>query len=169
MNMILKPIKLHHLSSERQGDHLKLQPPQGGMDPSGCEQRHLCCFTVGLFDASIRMFFQSFMARRSRSPSQRELDVERAIAATLQGFEAELCGSKVVLFGSRAQGVSHKRSDFDVGILGQKPVKRTLFFEIKEQLEKLPTLYKIDLVDLMDTDPDFRAIALQKTKTLLSV
>lgn len=54
---------------------------------------------------------------------------------------------KVILFGSRAKGTSTSRSDIDIAVSG---LKGSDVYELQEKLEDIPTLYKIDLVD-MDT------------------
>ena len=50
---------------------------------------------------------------------------------------------QVSLFGSRAKGTCLDTSDFDIGVSGAVDVEG-----LREELEELPTLYKIDLVDL---------------------
>ena len=50
---------------------------------------------------------------------------------------------QAVLFGSRAKGTAQERSDFDIAVSGVQA-----FEELQEELEDLPTLYSIDLVDL---------------------
>ena len=50
---------------------------------------------------------------------------------------------QAVLFGSRAKGTARERSDFDIAVSGVQA-----FEELQEELEDLPTLYSIDLVDL---------------------
>ena len=49
----------------------------------------------------------------------------------------------VILFGSRAKGTNTERSDIDIAVKGVKDI-----WELQEKLEEIPTLYKIDLVDL---------------------
>ena len=49
----------------------------------------------------------------------------------------------VILFGSRAKGTNTERSDIDIAVKGVKNI-----WELQEKLEEIPTLYKIDLVDL---------------------
>ena len=62
---------------------------------------------------------------------------------------AKLCRSfqahKVILYGSRAKGTARERSDIDVAVAGVNN-----FDELREQVEELPTLYSVDLVN-MDT------------------
>jgi predicted nucleotidyltransferase len=50
---------------------------------------------------------------------------------------------KVVLFGSRAKGTALERSDIDVAVAGVSD-----FDSLEETIEEIPTLYKIDLVNL---------------------
>lgn len=61
----------------------------------------------------------------------------------------ELCQSysadQVILFGSRAKGTALERSDIDIAVSG---VNR--FPELREEIENLPTLFSVDVVD-MDT------------------
>ena len=52
---------------------------------------------------------------------------------------------EVVIFGSRAKGTAKTTSDFDIAVTGVKDIEG-----LREELDSIPTLYKIDLVD-MDT------------------
>ena len=52
---------------------------------------------------------------------------------------------EVVLFGSRAKGTAKTTSDFDIAVTGVKDIEG-----LREELDSIPTLYKIGLVD-MDT------------------
>jgi len=52
---------------------------------------------------------------------------------------------EAVLFGSRAKGTALPRSDFDIAVSGAPD-----FDGLSEDMEEIPTLYTIDLVD-MDT------------------
>ena len=52
---------------------------------------------------------------------------------------------RVVLFGSRAKGTALPESDIDIAVSGVQDVEL-----LREALEELPTLYKIDLVSLDD-------------------
>ncbi len=51
--------------------------------------------------------------------------------------------SRIVLFGSRAKGTALERSDIDIAVSGAED-----FGTMQEELEFLPILYKIDVVDL---------------------
>lgn len=52
---------------------------------------------------------------------------------------------KVILFGSRAKGTATERSDIDIAVAG---VTSYNIYELQEDLDDIPTLYKIDLLDL---------------------
>ena len=54
------------------------------------------------------------------------------------------CGVKeVYLYGSRAKGTALDRSDIDIAAKGAD-----CFEALEEQIEEIPTLYKIDLLNL---------------------
>ena len=55
----------------------------------------------------------------------------------------QFSADRVILFGSRAKGTNTERSDIDIAVKGVKDI-----WELQEKLEEIPTLYKIDLVDL---------------------
>ena len=57
----------------------------------------------------------------------------------------EYGAGRVVLFGSRAKGTALPESDIDIAVSGVQDVEL-----LREALEELPTLYKIDLVSLDD-------------------
>jgi predicted nucleotidyltransferase len=104
--------------------------------------------------------------RPQRYHSDRENEIKAMIAAQLLKSERLLHGYKVFLYGSRARGNARTTSDFDIGILGDKPLPLVAFYQIEDMLEELPTLYKIDLVDLNRTSPQFKEQALKYTDTL---
>jgi predicted nucleotidyltransferase len=66
---------------------------------------------------------------------------------------------RIFLFGSRAEGSAHERSDIDIGIEGPKPVPREALSLIHEELEDAPTLYTIDVVDFSRVSEKFRRVA----------
>lgn len=68
-------------------------------------------------------------------------EVIQAVAELCRHFSAV----EVILFGSRAKGTARERSDIYVAVSGVKD-----FDALAEQIEELPTLYSIDLVN-MDT------------------
>ena len=80
-------------------------------------------------------------------------------AKIIRGHLGEKC--KVFLFGSRADGTARERSDYDIGILPENELKNGELGEIKEELENLPTLYKIDVVDFSNVSENFYTVAMQ--------
>jgi predicted nucleotidyltransferase len=63
---------------------------------------------------------------------------------------------KAVLFGSWANGTATKTSDVDIGIVGPHPIPLSLMYKIRENMESIPTLRKIELVDLQRTSKSFK-------------
>ncbi|KAA3601413.1 MAG: nucleotidyltransferase domain-containing protein [Calditrichaeota bacterium] len=61
----------------------------------------------------------------------------------------------VFLFGSRATQTSKHYSDFDIGILGKKPLGKA-YHKIINQIEDFFIPYKIDLVDFYFVKNDFK-------------
>ncbi len=73
---------------------------------------------------------------------------------------------QVFIFGSRANGKAEKFSDYDIGILGRKPVPGNIMIEIEEILEESDLPYRVDLVDFSLVSDNFKKIALSKIKEL---
>lgn len=73
---------------------------------------------------------------------------------------------RVFFFGSRVNGKGDDRADIDVGIEGPRPVPGAAMVEIREALENLPTLYKIDVVDFKEVSDGFRRVAFRHTETI---
>ncbi len=70
----------------------------------------------------------------------------KAIAALGEKFNAE----KIVLFGSRARGDNHERSDIDLAVYGMPKKEQPGFWW---EIDDLPTLLKFDIVYITaDTD-----------------
>jgi predicted nucleotidyltransferase len=51
--------------------------------------------------------------------------------------------TKIFLFGSRAKGTALERSDIDIAVSGVKD-----FDTLSDEVEDLPTLYSVDLLNL---------------------
>lgn len=66
-------------------------------------------------------------------------EILRRIIEISKKYKAE----EVILFGSRAKGTAHEKSDFDIAVSGVKDVE-----ELREQIEEIPTLYSFDIVNL---------------------
>ena len=70
--------------------------------------------------------------------------IDEVIAAIIQcciKYDAQ----KTILFGSRAKGTATERSDIDIAVSGVDSCK---ILDLQEEIEEIPTLYTIDLVDL---------------------
>ncbi|MFA4845572.1 MAG: nucleotidyltransferase domain-containing protein [Patescibacteria group bacterium] len=75
-------------------------------------------------------------------------------------------GYRVVLFGSWAKGTAIPTSDIDLGIVGKQPLPFDLYCRILESLEDMPTIRKIDFVDLGRMSKEHRRDILKYAKTL---
>lgn len=82
------------------------------------------------------------------------------------GKHLDLANYKVFIFGSRVFNKGSDRSDIDVGIEGPAKIPAETFFDIEDELEKLPTLYTIELVDFQNVAPKFNQIAKEKVEYL---
>ena len=76
------------------------------------------------------------------------------------------CDYRLFLFGSRVKDYFHEKSDIDIGILSEKPLDAIQLFSIKEKIDEIPTLLKIDFVDFSVVSEDFRTVALKQTKEI---
>lgn len=60
---------------------------------------------------------------------------------------ASLCrkysAKEIILFGSRAKGTETERSDIDIAVSGVQD-----FEQLEEEIDALPTLYTVDLVNI---------------------
>lgn len=73
---------------------------------------------------------------------------------------------RVFVFGSRVTGKSSERSDIDIGIDGATAVSAAIMESIKEDIDNLPVLYKMDVVDFQKVSTEFRQVALQHIEQL---
>ena len=67
----------------------------------------------------------------------------------------------VFFFGSRVRKDNSLLSDIDIGIEGPEEVPVEIKLEIEEELDKLPTLYKFELIDFKKVPGDFKKEALR--------
>lgn len=68
---------------------------------------------------------------------------------------------RLFFFGSRVNGTSNEQSDIDVGIDGDGVVPEESLIKIRDAVEALPTLFKIDIIDFTRTKPQFKEVALK--------
>lgn len=73
---------------------------------------------------------------------------------------------RIFLFGSRAAGTANPRSDYDIGIESIEPITATVMSDIRDALDLLPILQKIDVVDFAQMNADVRSLALMTRKVL---
>ena len=66
-------------------------------------------------------------------------EIIQAIINICNEFQAK----EVVLYGSRAKGTARERSDIDIAVSGVKD-----FDTLSDEVEDLPTLYSVDLLNL---------------------
>lgn len=74
---------------------------------------------------------------------------------------------QVFFFGSRVSGNHHKGSDIDVGIEGPERIASPAWLEIQEEIEKIPTLYKIEIVDFKRVSREFKELALSGAEPIM--
>ena len=82
------------------------------------------------------------------------------------GRYLDLKSWRVFFFGSRVKGDNFPRADIDIGIEGPEEIPARIKLELKEEIEKIPTLYKFDLVDFKNVSADFRKEALKYTEPI---
>jgi predicted nucleotidyltransferase len=69
---------------------------------------------------------------------------------------SHLIGATVILFGSRAKGDAHRRSDFDIAYMPATGFDPTSVVRLREAIEESEVFYAVDLVDLSRVEPGFR-------------
>lgn len=77
------------------------------------------------------------------------------------GRHLSLAEYHVFFFGSRVAGGGTERSDIDVGIEGEKPIPAGALLDIQEEVEEIPMLYKMEIVDFNRVAPIFKEVARQ--------
>src|SRR5208337_705705 len=73
---------------------------------------------------------------------------------------------RIVLFGSWARGDAQENSDIDIGLMGPEAVDDMLLWRIKQEIMGIPTLRRIDVVDLKQAGEDFRREVLSYARPL---
>lgn len=82
------------------------------------------------------------------------------------GRRLDLAQYRLFFFGSRVTNSGDDHSDIDVGVEGPAPVPPAALSAIKEELEDLPAVYKVDLVDFAEVSGDFRQVALANIEVI---
>jgi len=73
---------------------------------------------------------------------------------------------KIMLFGSWAKNNALETSDIDIGILGKEKVPWSIMVKMLEEIDGIPTLRSIDVVDLQTKEETFKSNIMQYAKTL---
>lgn len=74
---------------------------------------------------------------------------------------------KVFLFGSRVEkGLARQFSDYDIGILGKKPVPFKVLAFLTDALEESDLPYSVDVVDLTSVASTFKFHVLEHARRL---
>jgi predicted nucleotidyltransferase len=97
--------------------------------------------------------------RQSFPPALSGAALHQAISAVLHKHLAP--GVRYFLFGSEAAGSAWRSSDIDIGLWGNAPVPAVVIENIREELDRLPTLRLFDVVDFAEVSPDFREQAIK--------
>ena len=93
------------------------------------------------------------VARGNRAEVQPLVDeVVRVVCDHVHGEHVRL-----YLFGSWAQGRALPVSDLDIALDTGMPIDPATILQITESLDELPTLRKVDLVDLQAVDHQLRS------------
>ena len=73
---------------------------------------------------------------------------------------------RLFLFGSCADKTNDARSDIDIGILSDNPISAKKLFAIREKIDEIPTLLKIDFLDFSAVGDEFQNVALKEAKEI---
>lgn len=75
------------------------------------------------------------------------MNLDMYIIQKIQTLAQQHDADKIVLFGSRARGDNHSRSDIDLAVWGLHDAIRYLDFQEAVE-EQVPTLLRFDIVDM---------------------
>lgn len=70
------------------------------------------------------------------------------------------------IFGSQANLKKLKAADIDVGIKAKRALNFKKLAKIRDELNEIPTLRPIDLVDFSNVEDDFKNVALSNIEKL---
>jgi predicted nucleotidyltransferase len=73
---------------------------------------------------------------------------------------------RAFIFGSQANKPVLSRSDIDLGIMADDKITIQQLARIQADIEALPMLYKIDLVNFNEVDEQFKSVALKNVESL---
>lgn len=79
----------------------------------------------------------------------------REVLSAFDGYDVD-----IFLFGSRASGAVHERSDYDVGYMGKCLPPAAQLARLSDLLEELPIPAHVELVDFSKVGDDFKRMVL---------
>ena len=85
----------------------------------------------------------------------------KALYKLAEKYEAR--GVNLFIFGSFARSKDRSTSDLDIGISWQKKRMPRVFTELYRDVQALPTIRKIDLVDMAQVDEAFKREAMKES------
>lgn len=98
----------------------------------------------------------------SRFTTEREREIQEGVAAILS---SRLRSGKIILFGSRSKKHFSPHSDFDFAVDANRPDPKTERM-MREEIEKIAGLYRVDVTYLRSVDEEFRDLVL-RTGTII--
>lgn len=113
------------------------------------------------FDFPVADVYDSFM----RLEYYDEKKLKKEVLAILAKY-LDLKKYKVFFFGSRVCSGGTDRSDVDIGIEGDAPVPAVAWSHIQEELDNIPVLYKLEIVDFKQVAPSFKEVAEQNIELI---
>ncbi|SRR5713101_4105167 len=96
------------------------------------------------------------------------IDELRDRIVTILSRYLDLRDYRSFFFGSRVTGGGSDRSDIDVGLEGESPIPHHLMSRIRDEIEELPTMYRIEIVDFQRVSQDFRDVAFKQIEPLVN-
>ncbi len=73
---------------------------------------------------------------------------------------------RIFYFGSRVRGTETPRSDYDVGVEADGKIPLAVLARIRDDLDEIPILQKIDLVDFASVSSEFSSQAKEVTHVI---
>lgn len=73
---------------------------------------------------------------------------------------------KIFIFGSRAKEKARKFSDYDIGIMGKRPLSFEKMALIEDALEESDLPFRVDLIDFHSVTKEFKKSVAAKIKII---
>jgi predicted nucleotidyltransferase len=95
--------------------------------------------------------------------TQREKEILNSIIDVLIGY---FNSNRIILFGSRTRQKFSRNTDFDLAVDNEEKVNIRLERKIKEKIEGISGLYKVDIIFLNSVDQEFKEIILKTRRRI---